>query len=54
MLKLYDYSELILIFYRLVTFKNLLNTFPSQFDKLEFINYLFSDTLLIAYLISLI
>jgi len=25
--KLYDYPELILIFYRLVTFKNLLNTF---------------------------
>jgi len=28
--KLYDYPELILIFYRLVTFKNLLNTLPSQ------------------------
>jgi len=31
--KLYDYPELILIFYRLVTFKNLLNTLPSQYDK---------------------
>jgi len=28
--KLYDYPELILIFYRLVTFKNLLNTLTSQ------------------------
>jgi len=28
--KLYDYPELILIFYRLVTFKNLLNTLPSH------------------------
>jgi len=28
--KLYDYPELILIFYRLVTFKTLLNTLPSQ------------------------
>ena len=28
--KLYDYPELILIFYRLVTFKNLLNTLSSQ------------------------
>jgi len=28
--KLYDYPELILIFYRLDTFKNLLNTYPSQ------------------------
>ena len=31
--KLYDYPELILIFYRLVTFKNLLNTLPSQFHQ---------------------
>ena len=31
--KLYDYPELILIFYRLVTFKNLLNTLPSQHVK---------------------
>jgi len=30
--KLYDYPELILIFYRLVTFKNLLNTLPSQYS----------------------
>ena len=29
--KLYDYPELILIFYRLVTFKNLLNTLSSQY-----------------------
>ena len=29
--KLYDYPELILIFYRLVTFKNLLNTLTSQY-----------------------
>ena len=29
--KLYDYPELILIFYRLVTFKNLLNTLPSHY-----------------------
>jgi len=29
--KLYDYPELILIFYRLVTFKNLLNTYSSQY-----------------------
>ena len=28
--KLYDYPELILIFHRLVTFKNLLNTLPSH------------------------
>jgi len=28
--KLYDYPELILIFYRPVTFKNLLNTYPSH------------------------
>jgi len=28
--KLYDYPELILIFYRLVTFKNLLNTYSSH------------------------
>ena len=28
--KLYDYPELILIFYRLVTFKTLLNTLPSH------------------------
>ena len=33
--KLYDYPELILIFYRLVTFKNLLNTLPSQSDPLH-------------------
>ena len=30
--KLYDYPELILIFYRLVTFKNLLHTLPSQYQ----------------------
>jgi len=30
--KLYDYPELILIFYRLVTFKNLLNTLSSQYQ----------------------
>jgi len=31
--KLYDYPELILIFYRLVTFKTLLNTLPSHSDQ---------------------
>jgi len=32
-IKLYDYPELILIFYRLVTFKNLLNTLPSHYHQ---------------------
>jgi len=39
--KLYDYSELILIFYRPVTFKNLLNTYPSHYytiDQILFIS----------------
>jgi len=38
--KLYDYPELILIFYRLVTFKNLLNTLPSHpYNVWQYVGY---------------
>jgi len=43
--KLYDYPELILIFYRLVTFKNLLNTLPSQY-RISFANSYCSKVML--------